>query len=715
MAESSKQKLIKGSATKAFAETLTKSIERGNDIATKIKNLKESLTKRDKAITSTKVIQKEDSRIENPIIFPLESKAPKRLTVLESCNNEQVKAIIEELIVGLKPESQQNAFDDSLLYEDKEFKDINLEEDKLEKDFEQLINFEVIKWKRIKEIATNPLQCEFDKPINNNPDRSLIVQGYLGDNWFLSAVSIIFRHDYLWDRLICEGHFEKYREYGLYVFRFYKDNNHYHVIIDDKIPVIEKSTGAYIPLFARCLNSNIFWVSLIEKAYAKLHHRYYALHNGCIENALYDLTGINPETLILNSEAILEGNEDKKKELLDALKILTLSGACIATSINTERIQYPKAKEAELKFNSLGLLVNYWYHFKAIRDITESQSITLPVYNLVQLECPWGLAIERGKLWKGDFNPKSEKWSESLKKRFNEFYPTYTNRYGESLFGNEFSSTSLNGNCILSLEDYLKYFNTLIILRDFPYLYNAIEFEGVWVPSYGHPHVRCVNWMNNPHYIFRIESKNIDLTSVIIVLQQKDPRFIYAEHNTKQLSIGLVVMNMSLVEDDIKFYDPKKIVGFIKPTERRFISWSTKLKSGKYCVIPITRTEGDIGSYVLKIYYSCRNDNIAFYKGEGKMILEKEELGEEGTMRVIDKRLMTEMVKGFLEKSKVVDWAEKVLTPFSLDELLNTEIGPASIREAKNKLYWDNKKDIELRLYDNKLDREKEYSFILNL
>ena len=63
----------------------------------------------------------------------------------------------------------------------------------------------------------------------------------------------------------------------MYVFRFFKAGTPIFVIIDDLIPTTDLANGRPVPLFARCVNPNLFWISLIEKAYAKLHGRYFAL------------------------------------------------------------------------------------------------------------------------------------------------------------------------------------------------------------------------------------------------------------------------------------------------------------------------------------------------------------------------------------------------------------------------------------------------------
>lgn len=77
--------------------------------------------------------------------------------------------------------------------------------------------------------------------------------------------------------LVAEPEIIKFREQGMYVFRFFKAGTPIFVIIDDQLPTYELANGRPVPLFSRCANPNLFWVSLIEKAYAKLHGRYFAL------------------------------------------------------------------------------------------------------------------------------------------------------------------------------------------------------------------------------------------------------------------------------------------------------------------------------------------------------------------------------------------------------------------------------------------------------
>ena len=79
------------------------------------------------------------------------------------------------------------------------------------------------------------------------------------------------------------------------MFRFFKDFKWIYVIIDDRIPCVDKS-----PVFSRCKDPTETWVSLIEKAYAKLHGCYETLFSGFIDDGLVELTGFVSEKINLH-------------------------------------------------------------------------------------------------------------------------------------------------------------------------------------------------------------------------------------------------------------------------------------------------------------------------------------------------------------------------------------------------------------------------------
>jgi hypothetical protein len=92
------------------------------------------------------------------------------------------------------------------------------------------------------------------------------------------------------------------REKGLYVFRFFKGGSPVFVVIDDLIPTQELSNGRPVPVFARCANQNLFWISLLEKACAKLHGRYFSLEGGTTDEALEDILGVTVENCFIDHD-----------------------------------------------------------------------------------------------------------------------------------------------------------------------------------------------------------------------------------------------------------------------------------------------------------------------------------------------------------------------------------------------------------------------------
>ena len=69
------------------------------------------------------------------------------------------------------------------------------------------------------------------------------------------------------------------------------------MVVDDWIPC--ESPGK--PAFATSKKQNELWVSILEKAYAKLHGSYEALEGGLVQDALVDLTGGAGEEIDMRS------------------------------------------------------------------------------------------------------------------------------------------------------------------------------------------------------------------------------------------------------------------------------------------------------------------------------------------------------------------------------------------------------------------------------
>ena len=129
---------------------------------------------------------------------------------------------------------------------------------------------ENIDWCRPHEISPKK-RGEF---IDNGADTNDVIQGALGDCWFIGALSVLATNDKLLrgsydfgkdhDKDI-DNHeaeamtsgvyppmFHYLRKYGMYVFRFYKNNSWRYVIIDDRLPCYKKDYGNKDLVFGRC-------------------------------------------------------------------------------------------------------------------------------------------------------------------------------------------------------------------------------------------------------------------------------------------------------------------------------------------------------------------------------------------------------------------------------------------------------------------------------
>jgi hypothetical protein len=149
-----------------------------------------------------------------------------------------------------------------------------------------------IKWLRPDSFVKNGLPVLFS-------DEHELVQGALGNAWFLGALGCVSTRRDLLDVIIASSHNALK---GMYTLRFFKRGQWKNVVIDDRIPCDQTDT----PLYTRSKDSQQIWPLLVEKAYAKMHGSYGALPGGTIAYALRDLTAGAPQTISLKDESVVD-------------------------------------------------------------------------------------------------------------------------------------------------------------------------------------------------------------------------------------------------------------------------------------------------------------------------------------------------------------------------------------------------------------------------
>ena len=251
------------------------------------------------------------------------------------------------------------------------------------------INKDDIEFKRASEIYESRYVL-----ISDNMKMEDIVPGQIEDTYFLFAVQNLCKNPGNINKL-----FEKngtfIRVNGYYEIIFYINGVQTIVIVDDYLP-INKKTKELIGAKSKSTTNEI-WVSLFEKAWAKINGGYGNIVGGTPMEALEFLTGFSSLSYDMTNKDNDDFNE-YKIEIVNQLQNCDIENAIIAcTTISNEDV------------SSKGLISGYTYNLLAIFQVQDSEGNN--VY-LFKLRNPWSLGE-----WNGDWSDKSNKWDSNTKNK----------------------------------------------------------------------------------------------------------------------------------------------------------------------------------------------------------------------------------------------------------------------------------------------------------
>ena len=168
------------------------------------------------------------------------------------------------------------------------------------------VNFANLQWKRLSEIYGEDFVI-----FPENIDSSDILQGAIGDCYFVTCLVALAAKP---DRIKKLFKTTAPNKAGCYVLNFYINGILEEVVIDDLIPVDPVSGN---PCFGKSKQSgekNVVWVSLVEKAWAKLCGNYDRVISGTVDMGFIHLCGVPS----VGYKHLLYKN--KKQELWNAFK-----------------------------------------------------------------------------------------------------------------------------------------------------------------------------------------------------------------------------------------------------------------------------------------------------------------------------------------------------------------------------------------------------------
>ena len=464
-----------------------------------------------------------------------------------------------------------------------------------------------------------------------------VIQGCLGDCWFISALSVLatkdfllrgeFNEELLEDKIIDSEEktmlstgvyppiFHSFRKKGIFCFRFFKNFKWRYVLVDNRLPCgkIYNDNQTPVLLYGKCRSTNEFWVSLIEKAYAKLHGSYSALASGFIDDGLVDLTGLTSKKMVIDSEKMRNRNEaDKLWEILlsnssleykknKLEKQMTEEGKVVSAKFYTRNKTMMGCSveskgnnmEQEVVFNNrhTGILAGHAYSILDVFEIPKPRGKKRGVSRLLRIRNPWGRKEWNGK-WSDD-SVEAKKNKERIEEKLNEKYKGTHEKINLS---------QEDGTFLMCFSDFRNIFNKLFICKSFPSNYIGLRIFGQWTSKEtGGLPVNAKQektFYNNPQYYME---RKVD-GMVTISLLQNDGR-LNGEKFPFPKTINKVCLLIFKTQQKKRVTNLNNLLEKTLIVNRRDSILELNLNKGAYIIIPSTFDYGKTGDYCLEFHF----------------------------------------------------------------------------------------------------------------
>ncbi|KAL2940680.1 Calpain-type cysteine protease DEK1 [Bienertia sinuspersici] len=410
----------------------------------------------------------------------------------------------------------------------------------------------------VKESRLGSDPCLFAGPANPSD----VCQGHLGDCWFLSAVAVLAEVSRISEVIITP----EYNEEGIYTVRFCIQGEWVPVIVDDWIPC--EAPGK--PAFATSRKGNELWVSVLEKAYAKLHGSYEALEGGLVQDALVDLTGGAGEEIDMRSaQAQIDLASGR---LWSQLLRFKMEGFLLGAG---------SPSGTDVHVSSSGIVQGHAYSILQVREVDS--------HKLVQIRNPWANEVE----WNGPWSDSSPEWTDRMKHKLRHI------------------PQSKEGIFWMSWQDFQIHFRSIYVCRVYP-PEMRYSVHGQWR---GYTAGGCQDydtWNQNPQ--FRLRAAGADASvpiHVFITLTQGVSfsrtaagfRNYQSSHNSTMFYIGMRILKTRGRRAAFNIYLHES-VGGTDYVNSREISCEMVLDPDPkgYTIVPTTIAPGEEAPFVLSVF-----------------------------------------------------------------------------------------------------------------
>ena len=364
---------------------------------------------------------------------------------------------------------------------------------KKNKYFDELLNdcnHNNIIWKRAKDIFNNDEFTLFSSNINNNS----IIQGSIGDCYFLSIISSLTKYPSLIYQLFNSLFIPQNGSYEIKM----KVNNKLQIItLDDFFPY---NTKTNMPLFCKPFKNEI-WVMLLEKAWSKIKGSYLNIDNGSPHDVLdFLLLNIDKEKNPLYKSYLLN-NENKYQIWEKIVNQFENKKNMIMICLSKDKISNKK------KLNNFyySIVEKHYYNIIEIYKNNDKEKI-------LKLRNPWG------------YNLKNENYNK-IKNDFDFIIEDKENQEKEE-----------------EIENYLGGGEFLIDYKYFCYLFNEIQIYEFKNFSFTFIINKNEEKVLDIIYIKMKEEKNKEL-EIFVTIKIENPKKIFDEDN-KYISLLFIIINI---------------------------------------------------------------------------------------------------------------------------------------------------------------------------